>query len=268
MTARTEPTRPPTSGLPISPLRWAVAAADTAVAVTTFVGARLRGNRLFHPVGRVFDGTLSVFGTPDNYYRTPLLDRTQVHEVIVRLSKATSTPDGWPDVLGLAVRLGNPPGPTAGPFDLLLATTSPEPVLRRLLFVPRRQFAVAYGSLLPYRVGGRLRLLGALPDGRSRGRNASLDDAAALVRDPGLGFYLAEAATFSDWRPFAKLTLRLRDPDRDEDPNGDNLCFDPVRNSLSTLYPAGLFNALRSPAYEGSQHGRGAPCAPDLTAYP
>lgn len=244
------------------PFRPAGAVTDALVATAAFLGARLRGARLFHPAGRVFRGTLTVPGRPDGYFGAPLLDEEGSYKAVVRLSKGTSTPGGLPDILGLAVRVQDPPGATGRSLDLALFTTATEPVLRQVLPLPRGQFVAAYGSLLPYLIGGRVRLIAALPDVPYRGRSAGLEELEDLVAGPGLRFQLAVATAASDWLPFARLSLHLRRPD-EEDPNGDNLCFNPVSNSLPTFRPIGLLQALRGPAYEGSQQGRRASCAPN-----
>ncbi|MBB5957987.1 hypothetical protein FHS29_004595 [Saccharothrix tamanrassetensis] len=215
-------------------------------AVTTVVGwgAALRGARLFHPRGVVFDAVFAVAGT--QRYGVPLLDEPGEHPAQVRLSKAIPTPGGLPDVLGLAVRIDDAGGPGA-PLDLALATTGSRPVLRHLL-TPRRDFATTYTSLLPYRVGDRRRILAAVP--ADPHRRVPVDLAVLAARRT---FRIMVAEPTGPWQPVATLTLG--GPRRDAaDPS-----FDVVAHALDRFRPCGRLNRLRGPAYRASQRARGAP---------
>jgi hypothetical protein len=182
------------------------------------IGAALGRDRLLHPAGVLFDATLTVHRT------LPLA--VGDHPALVRLSKATPTPAGWPDVLGLAVRVLD-----TGPLDLALATTGRAPGVRHLL-VPRRDFTrAAFTSLLPYRVGDDLRLVAALPDG-----------------DEPLVYTVALAPVTGRWTPVATLTVGQ--------PAEGDVAFDVVRNALPGLRPAGRLNRLRGPVYRASQRAR------------
>src|SRR5687768_17053921 len=92
-------------------------------------GARLRGARLMHPRGRAFTGTLVMLpgatGRPGYGAASRPLGGESRHRVTVRLSKATATPSGWPDVFGIAIRLGG----RLSPVDLLLTSSNPRPLL-------------------------------------------------------------------------------------------------------------------------------------------
>jgi hypothetical protein len=183
-----------------------------------------------------------------------LLDRPAVHPATVRVSKGAPTPPGWPDVLGLAIRLHRPEG---GPFDLLLSTTGPLPVVRHLP-LPRRTFAAFYGSLLSYRTdapGARGRLyLAALPDPTSTPLGATLDRVAAAAVDDGARFLLAAATARGAWHPFGRLTFGAPLPA----PVNAALAFDPTRNQTPGLRPVGVVQALRGTTYRFSQRWRGA----------
>jgi hypothetical protein len=199
------------------------------------VGARLRGARLMHPRGRAFRGTLVVAGQSDpgpGYgVGSRLLDGAGRHRVTVRLSKATPTPSGWPDVFGVAIRLGRRRG---HPVDLLLTSSNPRPFLRHL-FLPSRTAAAFYSSLAAYRTDRFRRLfLGARVD--PGGRTATL----------------AVATRFSRWYPVARLTLGRRLTNR----SNRRLAFNPVRHTPPDLSPVGWIHRMRDPVYRGSQHGR------------
>jgi hypothetical protein len=181
-----------------------------------------------HPRGRSFTGTLErphVSGTATG---------TSRHRVTVRLSKATATPRGWPDVFGLAIRLSDRRSGRRRPIDLLLTSSNPRPLLRHL-FLPSRNAAAFYTSLAAYRTRRNRRVfLGARVD--PGGRTATL----------------AVATRFGRWQPIALLRLGRRLTDRTD----RRLAFNPVRNASPDLRPTGWIHRLRDPVYRGSQHGR------------
>ncbi|MFI9008043.1 hypothetical protein ACIGNX_12500 [Actinosynnema sp. NPDC053489] len=188
--------------------------------------ADARDAKAFHPRGRWFEGTLTT--TFDPALPLPVGEV----EVCGRLSKGVGTPGGLPDVLGLAFRL-------PGPWDVLLSTCAAV-VLPR----PARTWTSArYGSVTPFRHGGRLVWLAAVPDRSSRVRSAALADLPAE-----LGFTLEVGPS---WRPVGRLVARPLDVDRDLP------ALDPVRNRPPDvdLAPAFLARA-RERAYRGSRRGR------------
>ncbi|GIJ48935.1 hypothetical protein Val02_58210 [Virgisporangium aliadipatigenens] len=191
--------------------------------------ARLRHARVMHPRGRSFSGELAV-RRPEVPFGAGLLDRPARYRATVRLSKGTPTPRGWPDVLGLAVRVHT----RRGPRDLLLSSSGARPLLRHL-FLPRRRVNGFYGSLAGYRTRrhGRLFLGAALDTGR---REA----------------ILMAATRFGRWRPFARLRVG-RGLSRRFD---TRLAFDPIGNTAPDLRPVGVIQRLRGPVYRGSQRGR------------
>jgi len=179
-----------------------------------------------HPVGRAFTATVEAAAGRGPRTGSGLLDRPTRRRVVVRLSKATATPGGWPDVLGLAIRWGG--------FDLLLSSSSRRPLLRHL-FLPRRRVGGFYSSLAAYRTPrhGRLFLGAQLdPDGRCA--------------------TIAAATRFGRWRPVARLRLGRRLSRR----RSARLAFDPIGNTAPDLRPVGLVQRLREPVYQGSRAGR------------
>jgi hypothetical protein len=177
-----------------------------------------------HPAGRAFRGTVVVPGRAG--IGSGLLDVPRRHRAAVRVSKATPTPRGWPDVFGLAIRWGG--------LDLLLSSSDRRPLLRHL-FLPRRRPGGFYSSLAAYRTPTHRRLfLGAQmdPDGTSA--------------------TIAAATRFGRWRPVARLWLGRRLSRR----RSAALAFDPVCHTPPDLRPIGLVQRLRGPVYRGSQAGR------------
>lgn len=234
--------------------RWIFLAGAGGAAL---LGARVAGarrQRLLHPLGRSFTGEVQIWGMPGDAAGVDLLDRPARYPATVRVSKGAPTPTGWPDVLGLAIRVHPPDGE---PFDLLLSTTGPLPVVRHLP-LPRRTFAAFYGSLLSYRTGaggaGSRLYLAALPDPTSTPLGATLDRVAAAAVDDGARFLLAAAGVRGAWRPFGRLTFGAPLPA----PVDAALAFDPTRHQTPGLSPAGLIQALRGLTYRSSQAWRGA----------
>src|SRR5689334_14135524 len=119
------------------------------------LASRARRARLLHPRGRTFTAEWETLGGARRRWGTALLDVPRRRPAVVRISKGAPTPAGWPDVLGLAVRLPDDDAP-AGSVDLLLSSSVRVPVLRHFP-LPRRDFGGGYGTLLAYEtVAGRL----------------------------------------------------------------------------------------------------------------
>jgi hypothetical protein len=188
----------------------------------------LRGARAFHPKGTAYEATLAI--TTD-WPGVPAFSPGARHRAIVRLSRALGLPASVPDALGMGLRLPDVHGP-AHHQDFLLATSASGPLLQHLL-LPGVHPRQPYSSLLMYRIGGDLRVVGALPAGAGR-------------------FRLAVAPLSGGWSPIGGLELR------DELPSeyAEQLAFNPW-NSGGGIRPAGPLMGLRRAAYRGSQQGRG-----------
>ena len=230
---------------------WIVVAGAGGAAV---VGARIayaRHHRVLHPRGRSFTGELEVWGLPGGPVGADLLDWPGRYRVTVRVSKGVPTPAGWPDLLGLAVRVHEPG--RARPFDLLMSTSGRGPLLRHLP-LPRRRFATLYSSLLPLHADAGRLYLAALPDPRSAPLGGTLDTVTAAAVGAGARFVLAVASPGGEWRPFARLLFGRPLPG----PVDARLAFDPTRHQAPGLRPVGAVQALRGLTYRWSQRWRGA----------
>lgn len=241
-------------------MTWSLLGAAGAAALGVRI-AHSRTRRFLHPVGRSFAGELEVWGAPAGRTGARLLDRPGRHAVTLRISKGGGTPAGWPDVLGLAVRVpGTPPD---GPSDLLLSTAGSGHLARHLP-VPRRSFDTRYGSILAYRTGGadgRKVYLAAMPDPDGAPLGDTLDTVAAAARSGGGRLLLA--VVDDDVQPFGRLTLGAELSAQDD----ADLAFDPVRHTAADLHPTGLIHASRAAAYRWSQRWRRTrPAAPDGSA--
>ncbi|NES16806.1 phosphodiesterase [Micromonospora sp. PPF5-17] len=212
--------------------------------------ARRRHARLLHPAGRPFAAEVMIWGTPGPPTGVPLLDLPARWPATVRLSKGVPTPVGWPDVLGVAVRLHRDPEP---PVDLLVSSSGAAPVLRNLP-LPRRRFTGTYTSIMPFRAGARRWFLAALADPDSPDLGRSLAEATAAVAGDEPRLVLAVASTVGPWRPFGQVSLRTPRGARED----AALAFDPVGNVPPGLRLAGPLAWLRETSYRGSRRARGA----------
>jgi hypothetical protein len=213
------------------------------------LAARARGARLLHPLGRTFTGELVTFGAPGRRWGAALIDEPATRPATVRVSKGAPTPAGWPDVLGLAVRVA-----VAGrPVDLLLSTCAAPPVLRHLP-LPRRDFGGRYGTLLACRAGGRRVFLATQP---GPGLGTTLEAVARAAAGPRVQLPLLVATRWGAWRAFALLRFG---PALGADVDAA-LAFDPLVNHAPDLVPVGWLQRLRHRVYRASQQGRGR-CTP------
>lgn len=216
--------------------------------------SRARGRRVFHPDGVAYEAELHVPGErpPTG---VPLFDEPGRHRAIVRASRGAGLPEPLPDTLGLGIRLCDVHG-DGRHQDLLINVSADRPVLHHLI-LPARDgfFGQSYSSVLPYRVGGRLVLIGATPAAAER--RADLTDLAELEELAALGeaaWDIVLAAPGGRWEePIGRLRLTARLPDR----VAEELTFNPWRTG-GGIRPAGVLQALRRTAYRGSQRGRGA----------
>ena len=218
----------------------------------------LRGKRSFHPHGNGYRATLRIDGRHSRLTGVPLFDEQRSHEAVVRASRALGLPESLPDLLGLAVRRPDAHG-EGKPQDFLLVTSANGRLLHYLLLLaPAGFFGQSYSCILPYRVGGDLRLVGAVP--RRPATPADGTDLEALdeaVNDHQARFELALASLGGRWDPFGELSLQERLPARET----EALCFNPW-NTGGGIRPSGPLMGLRDPAYRGSQRARGADPGP------
>lgn len=210
----------------------------------------LRGRRFFHPFGVGYSATLRVSRTP-GYPGVPLLEEANEHRAVCRFSRATGLPEPLPDILGLALRLPDLHAPGRHQ-DFLLATGAKGTVLRNLLLPGVGGFAgQSFSSILPYRFGGRVRLVGAHADA-APGPLRTLGALQEAAEQGRLRFRVALAPLRGGWQDVATLELERRLPDEDT----EELAFTPWHTG-GGIRPAGPFQGIRQPAYRGSQRGRG-----------
>ncbi|MFI7599577.1 hypothetical protein [Actinoplanes sp. NPDC049681] len=221
---------------------------------------RSRTRRFLHPDGRSFTGELEIWGlgTPTG---AALLDRPGRHPVTLRISKGAGTPPGYPDVLGVALRIH---GPVAGHRTDLLFSTAGRGRWLRHVPVPRPSFDSRYGTILPYRTGTGAKLhLSIQPDLDGRALGRTLESVTAAAVDDGARLMLAAA----DGDGPTRLVGRVRFGRALPATTDAALAFDPVRNVPADLHPTGFIHGSRAFAYRIGQRWRGArPAAPDPAA--
>lgn len=215
--------------------------------------SRLRGSRIFHPDGVAYTATLTVPRAQRIYAGVPLLERAADHPAIVRFSRALSVPEPLPDILGIAVSITDLYG-RGRHQDFLLATSADAPVLHHMLIpAPQGFFGSTFSSLLGYRFGPKIRLVGASAASEpERYRRGALPQLVDTAERGDMTFNLSLAPVGGRFTPFASLLVG----ERLDDELADRLAFTPW-NTGDAIKPVGPFMGIRRAAYIGSQRGRG-----------
>lgn len=205
-----------------------------------------RGARIFHPDGIGFAARVEVGGAEAG--GDSLLGRRQAHPAIVRLSKAVGLPGPIVEPLGIALRLVDARGPGRHQ-DLLFVSSGQSPLVRHALLPGLGGFFDQFFStLLPYSVGGRMRMLGLSPVG---GATAPRDLETLGTAARGRCYRLCVAGIGAPWLALGQLEIGARLPDE----LIEDLRFNPW-NTGEDLRPLGPLMGARDAAYRGSQRGR------------
>jgi hypothetical protein len=248
--------------------------------------ARLRAARAVHSRGALFAGRVELDGPGSP---TVAVLGAGMHPALVRVSKGAGTPGRLPDLLGLAVRLTDPPD---GPVDLLHTTVGRHRCTGALLAPATGWCARPYSTLLPYRAdperaqrandrrSARAKrrpsavrkcdervTLGLWPTEESRARGADPHVARQAVRHEPLVFAVMEKRARTPWTPIGRLVVDLPFPDGAADDGAlldgsggaEPVTFDPVVHTHPRLRPVRALAAVRAAAYVGSRRGRRAP---------
>ena len=193
--------------------------------------AALRGRRrVFHPSGRLYEGTLTLGANP-SLPASAFFMEPGSYPAIVRTSRGAGLPSALPDVLGLAIKLPDRWGPGADQ-DFLLVSSGEGPIGRRMLVPVSSNGASRYSSLTSYDIAGNRVMFGATPGS-------------------GVDFVLSVAIDGGDWLDIGSLTL-------DAPCTTEDVSFSPW-NTGPDMVPTGVINALRKQAYVGSRAGRNEP---------
>jgi hypothetical protein len=221
----------------VSALLGRVAAAPFAVL------KQFRPRRPIHSEGVGLDGVLTRTGGGGSGVRW--IDDAGQEPVRARFSRSFGFPQGWPDILGLALRVPASArgGPAAGAADVLLATAGSGRLSR---FVPTFHRHVpdgAFASFMPYRGAHGPVLVAAHPEPRAAPLPARPDRfRESVAAEPWvLGLYWA--TPLGPWRRFGTVELRPGDPfDATER-------FDPLLNVPAGAKNYGWTRRLREPSY-------------------
>ncbi len=203
----------------------------------------LRPDRPIHPVGVALTGTIERHPGAGKS-GIAWADTAGSDAVTARLSRSIGTPPGWPDILGLALRIST----DAGPADVLLASTGMSRPGRFALTAHRHASNSKLTSLMPYKGSAGPVLLAALPEKTGKYLPAT-PEAFRRVLDTGtwtLGLYHARPA--GPWTRFGTLALTL-DPGAADLPTR----FDPLEHSLPGADTYGWTSRLRKPSYEAAR---------------
>jgi hypothetical protein len=234
------------------PRRVAVDGAGYAVGLVLAGVSAVRRGKAVHPHGAVYEAELVMQAHRGALSRTELFGTPGPRRALVRFSRSLGLPRPLPDLLGMSLRVPDAYG-VGRDQDFLMVTSIDAPLLHHL-FVPARDVQQRpYSSSLPYRVGDRTFLVGALPRPESPRVEGGdeLERLAAAAATGALVFDLAVGEVWGRFRPVAEL--RVGDP---LPPETDALRFNPW-NAGGGLEPTGLLNRLRDYAYPLSQRAWG-----------
>lgn len=210
--------------------------------------AAVRRGKAVHPHGIVFDAELVVGPVTAGLERAELFAKPGRRPAIVRFSRSVGVPRPLPDLLGMSVRVPDAYG--GGRHQDFLMVTSVDAPIAHHVFLPARDAQQRpYSSSLPYRVGDRTLLVGALPRWESPRpqRGNELERLIAAAATGRLVFDLAVAELWGRFEPVAELRVGASLPGQ-----ADALRFNPW-NTGGGLQPAGILNRLRDYAYPLSQ---------------
>lgn len=209
-------------------------------------GSAIRGKRFFHPLGVLAEGSIERIAPDDEGLPIPSGD------TVARLSKASGTPGGLPDFVGLAIRVTPPQATT--PWDILLVSAGSGALSRAVALRPVTSWTGhSLTTLMPSHYHGNNWWLRARIDTEIGGPGLSLDAIRTRIEQGPIDVSLDQACGRRDFIPLARLTLTdVRDTER-----GEDVSFDPVLNTAPglSLYP-GWLAKLRASAYQRSREGR------------
>lgn len=214
------------------------------------LAAAIRGGKAVHPHGAVHAATVYVSGNNEAPRGATLLREQREHHALVRFSRSLGLPRPLPDLLGMSIRLPDVHGPGRHQ-DFMLVTSADAPIVHHAFLPATDVWDRPYSSSLPYRAGGDLFLVGAVPheDGPRPDGKDELDRLAKAAATGELRFDLAIASPMGRFRPVGEIRVGERLPDE-----LDAIRMNPF-NTGGGIAPAGLINRLRDYAYPLSQAG-------------
>lgn len=224
-------------------------AAGQALAAAFKALKALRPNRPIHPTGVALTGTIER--RPGCVESGILwIDSPGPAAVSARLSRSIGMPSGWPDILGLALRVTT----ESGPADILLASTAMSWPGRLMLTAHRYASNSKLTSLMPYKGSAGPVLLAARPEATGRGLSATPEAFRESLAAGAWTLGLYHARPTGPWVRFGTLLLTL-DPEQTD----LNTRFDPLRRPLPGAGTYGWAAQLRAPSYQAARQRRPQP---------
>ena len=212
--------------------------------------ARSLGTRPLHPTGVAFHASLVV--DQPRLRDARLLARRGRRPAFVRFSRGFGLPEPLPELMSLAVKVPDAYGPGRDQ-DLLMTAAGDRPVLRHLFAFGGSHLDRSYSTVLPFRVGERTMLLGAVPRPPADRRPGDLPELVEAAARGELSFDLRVATPLGPWRTVARLDVG----DRLDEEQEDALAFNSDRAG-GGIEPVGLVNRIRGAAYDAAAGGRRA----------
>jgi hypothetical protein len=203
----------------------------------------LRPKRPIHPAGVALTGTIER--RPGGVESGILwIDSPGTAAVSARLSRSIGMPSGWPDILGLALRITT----ESGPADVLLASTAMSWPGRLILTAHRYASNCKLTSLMPYKGPAGPVLLAARPESSGKGLPAAPETFRESLGAGTWSLGLYHARPTGPWTRFGTLLLDL-DPGQAD----LNTRFDPLRRPLPGAGTYGWTRQLREPSYRAAR---------------
>lgn len=205
---------------------------------------RFRRHRPIHARGLRLDGTVVVH---EHGLRSGIawIDRPGRYPATARVSRSVGTPDGLPDIMGLAARFHHPAhGSAPSTFSDVLFSSTGWSFPGRFVLVPRLGISrTPFSTMMPYRGDDGPVLLGARTLGPA-GLPASLRALRHALGTSGWRLGLFFATPLGPWQHFGTLTLALN-PDAEE----RDLRFDAVLHPLAGAATYEWARRVREPSY-------------------
>lgn len=190
----------------------------------------IRDAKPLHPDGVIRQAALQVTD-PAPALQVPMFTESGTLPCLVRVSRAVGLPAPFPDIGGLALRLG-PDAAPGGQGDLLFASTGTGQLSRWLLLFHLDPSRSALTTLLPLSSVSGPVLFSLVPVGR----------------EPS-AYALSWARPRGEWNPLGRLSLG-EELTPDNDPP---IRFDPIENPLPGLTNYPVVTRLREPAYAAAR---------------
>jgi hypothetical protein len=193
-----------------------------------------RPDRPIHPKGLGLTGELTRTGTSGEPSGIDWLDDAGTDSVVARFSRSVGLPEGFPDVLGLALQVT--PSNGASVADVLFSSTGWQ-LPGRFLLQPKLDIASAtFTTLMPYRGAKGPVLLGL--------RTLNLPAGSVTSGEWVLGLYWAKPT--GPWRQCGELRLRAT-------PADTPLRFNPLENQPPGAETYAWARRLRERSYRAAQ---------------